>query len=620
MDDSARPVRDLAPAKVDGVDWTLDPDGADGVPGGNVIFGDDEADSSRSGGGQVRILILTANPVTAARLALDHEVRAIEEKIRLSRDRDNFKVITGWAVRPDDLLRLLNDVHPHIVHFSGHGTRDGKIVLSTGDGTEQTVSISALADVFRVMNDNIRVVVLNACFTAAQAQAVSEHVDFVVAMRVAIEDRSAAVFSAEFYSALGHGRSVVQAFEQARAAIRLHGLPGHDIPQLRVRKGADPFLITKSTPRRSKRSLVTVGIALLLLMISGSYAMIWMGLSAFYGEIGVDMGELPVQAGDLMIPLLFTAAFMVASILVVVCLVFSGGLLAPWPPQSKVAIPASALAITVFLAVFFVIALTYAGPVSELILNAVALALIGNHLRLVLRQRMSDLLLGYGFGVACFAVALFGSFGLVRALHPPAPWPIVIFVIAWLAPVGLCGWRLRNAFRRQVKDQTAATTPMALLSQTVAEFLPTARDLRAPRSSGRALTIAVGLLLAVMIAIVTPIGAFLSWLDDRANAGQAVLHYGYVPAGHTSLLLPTSVRPTLVLLRHAGDDPLNVCGQAASILASDGDVSWVLLRPVNDENGVPAVVKLSAADYIIRLTGTTTAETAGKPWTTPACS
>ncbi len=188
--------------------------------------------------------MLAANPLSTQRLALDDEAREIEEKIRLSRDRDCFDIVTRWAVRPADLLRFLNEVRPHIVHFSGHGGRDGEIVLSTGNSTDHTVSATALAEVFRVMRDNIRVVMLNACYSASQAQAIGAHIDYIVGMRTTVEDTSAIVFSAAFYSALGYGRSVVEAFEQAVTAIMLHGLPGHDVPQLLARHDADPRLRT----------------------------------------------------------------------------------------------------------------------------------------------------------------------------------------------------------------------------------------------------------------------------------------------------------------------------------------------------------------------------------------
>lgn len=195
-----------------------------------------------SSSARIRIMLLAANPLDTERLAVDEEARAIDQKIRLSRDRDAFDLITCWAVRPADLLEYLNRHRPHVVHFSGHGARSGEIVLCASDGTGQPVDLEALAEVFRIMRDHIRVVLLNACYTATQAQAINQHIDFVVGTRAPIADEAATVFAAAFYSALGFGRTVPEAFAQARAAMMVHGLPGHDVPQLIARPTADPHL------------------------------------------------------------------------------------------------------------------------------------------------------------------------------------------------------------------------------------------------------------------------------------------------------------------------------------------------------------------------------------------
>ena len=68
-----------------------------------------------------KILILTANPKNSDKLRLDEEVREIQEGLQRSRSRDQFEIISKWAVRPDDLRRALLDHEPQIVHFSGHG-------------------------------------------------------------------------------------------------------------------------------------------------------------------------------------------------------------------------------------------------------------------------------------------------------------------------------------------------------------------------------------------------------------------------------------------------------------------------------------------------------------------
>jgi len=192
---------------------------------------------------RIRVLMLAANPMSTARLAIDEEARQINERLRLASDRDAFDLITCWAVRPMDLLQYLNQHRPHIVHFSGHGNRAGEILLSAGDGTGRQVSADALAGLFRATDGGIRVVVLNACHSAAAVRAIGRDVDYIVGMSAPITDDAATIFAASFYSALGFGLPVPQAFEQAVAMLGVHGMSDRCSPELVSRPNANPHLM-----------------------------------------------------------------------------------------------------------------------------------------------------------------------------------------------------------------------------------------------------------------------------------------------------------------------------------------------------------------------------------------
>ncbi|GAA3456136.1 CHAT domain-containing protein [Dactylosporangium matsuzakiense] len=191
---------------------------------------------------KLRILLLSANPVGDPQLDIATEVRRIKEKVRLARDRDKLELLEHGAVRPGDLIPLLNECRPHIVHFSGHGNADGEILLAAEDGGSTPVGAAALGRLFRAMRDGIQVVVLNACWSAAQARAIGEHVDWVVAMRRPVTDDAAARFAAAFYQAFGYQLTVPEAFEQACAELALGGYPDPDVPLLLERDGAEPRL------------------------------------------------------------------------------------------------------------------------------------------------------------------------------------------------------------------------------------------------------------------------------------------------------------------------------------------------------------------------------------------
>lgn len=76
----------------------------------------------------IRILFLAANPAATSPLQLGEECREIQEKLRSSDERAKFELRSAWATRPDDILQQMNEFKPHILHFSGHGSKDGEII------------------------------------------------------------------------------------------------------------------------------------------------------------------------------------------------------------------------------------------------------------------------------------------------------------------------------------------------------------------------------------------------------------------------------------------------------------------------------------------------------------
>jgi hypothetical protein len=189
------------------------------------------------GNGVVKtILILASSPVNAARLRLDKEVREIDEALRRSQKRDQFKLEQRWAVRADDLRRALLDTQPQIVHFCGHGIGPGGLLLEDETGQAKPVSTEALANLFELFADYIECVVLNACYSDIQANAIVQQIPYVIGMRDAVGDKTAIKFAIGFYDGLG-GRGVDgNGYETAHKfgcnAIHLENLPDHLIPKM----------------------------------------------------------------------------------------------------------------------------------------------------------------------------------------------------------------------------------------------------------------------------------------------------------------------------------------------------------------------------------------------------
>ena len=101
------------------------------------------------------------------------------------------------------------------------------------------MSPQALQDTFGAAGSSVQVVVLDACYSATQAEALLAHADCVVSTRGTIHDDAARSFAIGFYGGLGERESIAAAYRQGCAAISLDGLPDADRPQLAVRDGID---------------------------------------------------------------------------------------------------------------------------------------------------------------------------------------------------------------------------------------------------------------------------------------------------------------------------------------------------------------------------------------------
>jgi hypothetical protein len=238
---------------------------------------------------KVNVLFFAADPLSVdgsrIRLQLDKEAREVEEEVVAALNRDNVDIKWYWATRLKDVRRGLLEKKPNIVHFSGHGGSQG-LVFDGEDGTgPHHVDAAALEEFFSAYSDQIRVVVLNACHSRPQAEAIAQAIGCAIGTPTGISDAAAITFSAAFYSSIAYGQSVYAAFTQACATLRMKGFAKEEDPQLVVRPGLDAstiVLVPKaesappgppipgplppdppiSPPRWGRRTAVATGIAL----------------------------------------------------------------------------------------------------------------------------------------------------------------------------------------------------------------------------------------------------------------------------------------------------------------------------------------------------------------------
>lgn len=113
------------------------------------------------------------------------------------------------------------------MYLSSHGA----LVLEDETGNHKLVNTEALANLFKLFS-GIECIILNACYSEAQATAIVEHVPYVVGMNKAIGDNAAIKFATGFYNAVGAGESVEFAYKLGCNVIQLEGIPEHLAPVL----------------------------------------------------------------------------------------------------------------------------------------------------------------------------------------------------------------------------------------------------------------------------------------------------------------------------------------------------------------------------------------------------
>lgn len=207
-----------------------------------------------------KILLLAASPAETTELQLDEEVRAIDLVLQQSRLRDQIDLFSHWAVQIDDIAPLLLRHRPVILHFSGHGSINHRIVLKSIAGAAAEVNELAFADLIHAAARTTRCVFLNACYSYEQAQLITTHIPAVIGVSGTISDVAAATFAKSFYLAIGAGESIASAFHIGVAATQMsmpnevHNLylfgdaPGLSIPlTAQTDTGTSTTTITNST-------------------------------------------------------------------------------------------------------------------------------------------------------------------------------------------------------------------------------------------------------------------------------------------------------------------------------------------------------------------------------------
>ena len=170
----------------------------------------------------LKLLIATAEPRTLKTVEAKSEIEALTASIGpLIRDRLVTAKLLGHASRTS-LRRVLEEFHPHLFHFVGHGwlaENASGLVLETKEGVEDKLGAETLCELLQ--SGQVRAAVLNACDTSRAAFALAQAGIAAIGMQDPIRNEAALSFCRTFYEAIASSLPLDLAANKARFSIRL---------------------------------------------------------------------------------------------------------------------------------------------------------------------------------------------------------------------------------------------------------------------------------------------------------------------------------------------------------------------------------------------------------------
>lgn len=198
----------------------------------------------------LRVLYLTANPLMNLRTEV--EVRDVQQAVKVATHRDLIDITYKSAATPEDLLDGLNDVRPHVVHFSGHAGTAAVLFDNASIDTPQgrEVTFEMLAQALQATGDSPTLLVLNGCDTLDGAEMLLDSTPVIIAMPTEITDLAASVFASRFYAAIAAAQPVEAAVRQGSVALQFAGLSDGRNPTLLAREDVelDKLVLVKAQP------------------------------------------------------------------------------------------------------------------------------------------------------------------------------------------------------------------------------------------------------------------------------------------------------------------------------------------------------------------------------------
>src|ERR1700730_5364179 len=94
----------------------------------------------------MKVLVLTANPEDTTRLQIKRQLKPIEEQSEAERAGSELLVKFRFDATLQDLRKGLDQHHPEVVHFAGHGDVSNKLIFDNGRGRARLLDPAMIAE------------------------------------------------------------------------------------------------------------------------------------------------------------------------------------------------------------------------------------------------------------------------------------------------------------------------------------------------------------------------------------------------------------------------------------------------------------------------------------------
>ncbi|WP_180268029.1 CHAT domain-containing protein [Nostoc linckia] len=188
-----------------------------------------------------KILLVTAVG-SQTPLQLAAEVRAVQEALG---PYTSFLLEHVGEVSPRTFIAAIRERQPDIIHFAGHGAGGKDLGLSLVGEFGQPIPMTReqLVEILTCVPRRPRLILLNACYSAEMAKALSDLVEVVIGVHGAIGDPAALDFARSFYAGIATSCSVGDAFSLARIELAMSG-EDRDLIGIDCAENVDPRRIT----------------------------------------------------------------------------------------------------------------------------------------------------------------------------------------------------------------------------------------------------------------------------------------------------------------------------------------------------------------------------------------